>query len=161
MARLAAVPERRATFREEKTLGALAEPLLSFGRLTYRRPAHLEKITTSPMSEQLVVDGARLVITAGQEAPRVVDLDGVPELRALVDTVRGTLAGDLPALRRAFTVSLAGSMAAWRMTLLPADARVARLVARVVIEGAQDQPLHIVTTQADGDTDRLDITPLP
>lgn len=160
-AQLAAVPERRATFQEEKTIGALAQPLLSWGRLSYQRPARMEKVTTGPQPEQLVVDGSRLVLTEGQDPPRAVDLDSVPELRALVDTVRGTLSGDLPSLRRSFDLAVSGTAAGWRMVLTPRDPRVAKLVARVVIDGAGSNPLTITTTQANGDTDRLSITPGP
>ena len=159
MARLAAAPERRASFREEKTLAALAQPLVSWGRLLYRRPAYMEKITTSPEPERLVVDGSRLVLTEAQEPPRAIDLDSVPELRGLVDTVRGTLSGDLATLRRTFSVALAGQADAWRLTLTPASAGTAKLVARVLIEGAGAEPLRITTIQPNGDTDRLDILP--
>ena len=159
MARLASPAERRGTFREEKTLGALAQPLVSWGRLLYRRPAHLEKMTTGPVPEQLVVDGGRLVLTEGQDPPRVVDLDSAPELRALVDTVRGTLSGDLPALRKSFAVSVSGQPAAWRIVLTPKDGRVGKVVSQVVIDGEGAEPLHIATTQPNGDTDRLDISP--
>ena len=153
------MPERRAAFQEEKTLAALSQPLLSQGRLTYRRPSSLEKVTTFPQPERLQVNGSRLVITAGQEPPRAIDLDSVPELRALVDTVRGTLSGNLALLRGSFYVAVAGTQAAWRMVLTPRDARVARLVSRVEVEGVAADPLRITTTQANGDTDRLLITP--
>ena len=159
MAGLAAAPDRRASFREEKTLAALSEPLVSFGRLAYRRPAHLEKLTTSPAPESLVVDGARLVLTPGQDAPRVVDLDGQPEIRALVDTVRGALSGDLGLLRRTYDVRASGTPTAWRITLLPRDERVRKLVRLVEIEGEAADPLRITTTEPNGDTDRLDIQP--
>ena len=76
MARLAQAPQRRANFVEEKTLAALTVPLRSEGRLEYRRPDHLEKITTAPQYESLVVEGGRLVIAAGGDPPRVVELDG-------------------------------------------------------------------------------------
>ena len=54
---LARVPESNATFVEVKTLAMLTRPLRASGRLAYRRPAHLEKITLEPQAESLVVDG--------------------------------------------------------------------------------------------------------
>jgi len=159
MARLAAVPERRARFQEEKRLAALTEPLRSTGRLLYRRPDRLEKVTESPEAESLVVDGDRLVITTGQEPPRVVDLAAHPEVRAAVDAVRGPLSGDLAALRRSFAVTASGTPAAWRLVLVPTDP-AARLLATVEVDGAGDQPREVVIQQADGDEDRLLIEPL-
>lgn len=161
MARLAAVPERRARFVEEKRLGVLDQPLRSTGRLLYRRPERLEKITESPQPESLVVDGDRLVLTQGQEAPRVVDLASQPGLRALVDAIRGPLAGDLAALRRSFALDAAGSLAAWHLVMRPADPAVARLLTAVVVSGEGDSPREVDVRQANGDEDRLLIEPLP
>lgn len=161
MAQLAAVPERRARLVEEKRLAVLDQPLRSTGRLLYRRPDHLEKITVSPEPESLVVNGDRLVLTQGQEPPRVVDIASQPDLRALVDAVRGSLAGDLAALRRSFAVTASGTLGAWRILLVPTDPGAARMLARVELRGAGDAPREVDIRQADGDDDRLLIEPLP
>ncbi len=161
MARLAAVPERRARFEEEKHLAALSEPLRTTGRLLYWRPDRLERITDGPDSESVVVDGDRLVLTTRQEPPRVVDLSAQPELRALVDAVRGPLSGDLGALRRSFAVTASGTPADWRLLLRPTDPGAARLLAHVEVKGVGDAPREVVVQQADGDEDRLLIEPLP
>jgi hypothetical protein len=151
MARLAAVPERRAAFRERRTFAALDAPLESTGHLLYRRPAYLEKITDWPQPERLVVDGDRLVLTAGAEAPRVVDLGSQPELRTLVDSMRAPLAGDLPALQRRFTLRSGGSLPAWTLEMTPLDARAARMMRSIRLAGATDEIRDIVLTQANGD----------
>ncbi|MBC7799317.1 MAG: outer membrane lipoprotein carrier protein LolA, partial [Gemmatimonadaceae bacterium] len=117
MAGLAAIPSRQATFREERRFGVLDQALVSTGRLTYRRPGYLEKATDWPEAERLVVDGDRLVLTTGNDPPRVVDLGGQPELRTLVDAIRGPLSGDVVALRRAFTITAGGTAADWSLDL--------------------------------------------
>jgi hypothetical protein len=160
MAGLAQVPVRRSIFQEEKTLAAVDGVLRSSGTLLYRRPGHLEKRTLDPEAELLVVDGQYLSITAGQDAPRVVDLDRQPELRALVDTVRAPLAGDLPTLERLFQVRADGSMAAWRLSLSPAP-RLARFVRAVTIDGAGAEVRSIDVVQANGDEQRMTIQPAP
>jgi hypothetical protein len=160
MARLAAVPERRARFQEEKRIGALTETLRSSGHLLYRRPDRLEKITDWPQPESLAVDGDRLVVTTGQEPPRVVDLSAHPEVRALVDAVRGPLSGDLAALRRSFAVTASGTLAAWRLGLVPTDPAALRLLASVEVDGAGDAVRQVLIEQANGDEDRLLIEPL-
>ena len=66
MRMLAGVPQSSASFAEVKVLAMLNRPLRATGRLVYRRPAHLEKITLEPQPESLVVDGDRLTLT---EAP--------------------------------------------------------------------------------------------
>jgi len=175
MARLAAVPERRATFREVRRFAALSTPLESTGRLLYRRPkllesgrleggrlesGRLEKLTDWPERESLVVEGDRLVLM-GADAPRVVDLAGQPELRSLVDAMRGPLAGDLAALRRAFLVTGAGTAAAWSLALVPRDPRAARLLRSVQVDGAGDEVTAIRLVQANGDEQTMRITPAP
>lgn len=160
MKSLADVPERRAAFREEKVLAMLDAPLVSTGLLVWRRPSHLEKITTEPSPESLIVDGDRLTITIGRDAPRTVDLRAQPEIRALVGTLRGVLAGDLSALRRGFDVRAVDGRI-WRITLRPIDPALARLLRAVTIDGAGNTPTVIDMVQADGDEQRLTIEPLP
>lgn len=161
MARLAAVPERRATFRETRRFAALDQPLESTGRLLYRRPDYLEKLTDFPEREQLVMDGGRLVLTSAQDAPRVVDLQSQPELRTLADALRGPLSGDIAALQRAFTIRLEGTDAAWQLDLQPRDPRAARLLRRVTVGGAGAEIRTLLLVQANGDEQRMTITAAP
>lgn len=161
MARLATIPERRATFREERTLAALITPLVSTGRLFYRRPDYLEKDTLWPLRERLVIDGSRLVITdpASNDPPHVVPLDAQPELRTLVDAMRAPLAGDLPALRRAFALATTGTLAAWTLDLTPTDPGAVKFLTSIHLTGQDSWISSIRTTQANGDSTNLQITP--
>lgn len=161
MASLAAVPERRAAFQETRRFAALDQPLLSTGRLLYRRPGYLEKITNWPQPERLVIDGQRMVLTTGNEPPRVLDLGGQPELRTLVDAIRGPLAGDLAALRRAFTVTPSGTEDGWTLVLLPLDPRAARLLRRAEVSGRAAVVGGVRLMQANGDEQQMAIRPLP
>lgn len=159
MRALAQAPERRATFRETKRLAALSEPLHSNGTLTYRRPAYLEKSTLFPHRERLVIDGDRLVITRGDEPPRVVDLGGQPALRTLIDAVRAPMAGDLATLQRAFEVATTAAPRGWRLDLTPRDPAAARLVRQVsiVVEGADITSVEV--QEAGGDAQLMLIDP--
>ncbi len=159
MAHMAQATQRRASFVEEKRLAALSVPLRAEGTLEYRKPDHLEKITTTPRYESLVVDGNRLVINGNDnDAPHVVELDGQPEIRALIDTIRGALSGDLGLLRRLYDVSGTGTVAGWHIVLRPRDAGIARVVKEVELSGGAD--LRVISSVApNGDTDTLTITP--
>ena len=160
MAGLAAVPERRATFQETRRFAALDQPLFSTGRLLYRRPGYFSKTTDWPQPETLVVDGGRLVLTAGNEAPRVLDLGAIPELRTLVDAIRGPLAGDLAALRRAFSVTASGVADGWTLGLVPLDPRAARLLRQAEVSGRGAEVLAVRLVQANGDEQQMAIRPL-
>jgi hypothetical protein len=161
MQRLAQVTESRSSFIEIKSLAALTVPLAATGKLLYRRPAYFEKTTLQPRPENLVVDGDRLTLTEAGETPQVVDLDGQPSIRALVDAIRGTLAGDLPLLRHSYQVSMEGEPAAWHLTLTPIDAGTARLVTRIIIEGTGTTLRFVRTIQPNGDESRMTVNPLP
>ena len=161
MQMLARVPESSASFAEVKVIAMLTRPLHATGRLLYRRPAHLEKVTLEPQPERLVVDGNRLTLTEANETPRIIDLDAEPAIRALVDAIRGTLSGDLAALRRSYAVNMEGGVSDWRLTLTPSDPGVARLVTRTTIAGAGTALRLVQTTQANGDEIRMTIGPAP
>ena len=158
MQMLAQVPESSASFTEVKVTRNADPTAASLpGRLLYRRPAHLEKITLEPQTERLVVDGNRLTLTEANETPRVIDLDAEPAIRALVDAIRGTLSGDLAALRRSYAVTMEGGVSDWRLTLTPIGPGVARLVTRTTIDGAGTALRLVQTTQANGDEMRMTI----
>ena len=159
MRRLAAVPESRASFVEEKTIAALTEPVRSTGWLVYRRPDHLEKTTTAPATESLVVDGDRLAVTEAGQPPKVIDLAGEPAVAALVEAVRGTLAGDLPALRRSYEVSMQGGLDAWRLTLTPSGRPLTGLLRQVVVDGTGTSLRSVWIAQANGDRSLMTIGP--
>ncbi len=161
MRRLAEAPERRATFREEKRLAAVEGPLLSNGTLHYRRPAYLEKLTLFPQRERLVVNGDQLVVTPGEEPPRVVDLRGQPELRGLVDAIRAPISGDLATLRRGFEIVLEAAPPGWRLLLTPRDPGVARVVRAVRVGIAGSEITSIQVIEAGGDEQLLLIDPTP
>jgi outer membrane lipoprotein-sorting protein len=159
MRRLAAVSASRASFTEEKTIAALTEPVRGEGWLVYRRPDHLEKTTTGPNRESLMVDGDRLSIIADDQPPRIIELDSEPALRGLVDAVRGTLAGDLATLQRSYDVAMQGNLAAWRLILTPRDPSLKQLLRQVTVEGAGTDLGSVRIVQANGDQSLMTIRP--
>jgi outer membrane lipoprotein-sorting protein len=161
MEALAQVTARRASFIETKSIAALSEPVSTSGTLIYRRPDYLAKITRSPRPEQLVVDGSRLSLAEGTQAPHTIALDNHARLRALVDAIRGTLSGNLALLRRWYNVTMTGSFAAWRLGLTPIDAGLASLIRFIAIDGSGTTLLAVQTVQANGDESRMAIKPEP
>ena len=159
MRALAQAPQGRAHFIEQKKLAALTTPLTSEGELLYRKPAHLEKITTAPTPEKLVVDGDRLVISdAGNGAPRVLELSDQPQVAALIDTIRAAVTGDAATLQRLYTVDATGDRTDWRIVMRPRDPALGRLVQEVDLTGAA-QLRTLASLAPNGDTDTLTITP--
>jgi hypothetical protein len=91
----------------------------------------------------------------------VIDLASQPELRILVDAMRGPLSGDGAALKCDFRISVSGTRAAWRLDLTPIDPRAARLVAAVHITGAGSEMRDVLLVQANGDSEDMSIEPAP
>ncbi|MBV9736386.1 MAG: hypothetical protein JO209_10800 [Acidisphaera sp.] len=94
-----------------------------------------------------------------QDDERTLDLRDQPALDALVDAVRGTLAGDIGLLRRHFDVGLEGSAQAWRLTLTPTDPAVARFMRVVRIDGGGSEVRVVDTVEANGDSTHMTIGP--
>ncbi len=161
MAELARAPQRRAHFVEDKRLAALSTPLHSEGDLAYRKPDHLEKITTAPHYESLIIDGDSLTVKDSPDADgKVFDVRSRPEIGMLVATIRGAVSGDLPLLRRYYEISGTGQADSWSILLRPRSPATARLVKQVQLVG--DAELRgIQSLFPNGDSDTLTITSLP
>ena len=162
MRAMRAVPERRDAFTEERAIPELDLPLPSSGVLLWRAPDRLQKHTTSPIDELLRVEGNRLFYErADRGGRRDFGLDDQPEMRALVEAVRATLAGDLPALSRHYEIRFEGAPGAeWRLVLTPLSTRVRAAVQRILLSGRGAQILA-VDTEGGGGVTRMRIQPGP
>ncbi len=152
MAELARQGPGTVRFVEVKTSALLKAPIESSGTLSYAAPARLEKHTRSPRDERLVVDRDTVVIERAARNERFeLRLADYPAVRASIESIRGTLAGDLAALRRHYRVELEGTWPDWRLHLLPSDPELAELVHKVLIGGSGARVRRIEILEASGD----------
>jgi len=158
MALLRSHPPARAHFDEQKSVSILDRPLESSGELVFTPPDRLEKHVTSPGDERIVADRGELVVEHGGRR-QVIDLHEHPEVAVLIESIRGTLAGDRAALERTYGLSLSGDERSWRLALVPRAASLQSLVARVTIEGSGAQVQRVEIEQADGDRSLMQIRP--
>ncbi|HEV7137271.1 MAG TPA: LolA-related protein [Steroidobacteraceae bacterium] len=140
----------KVPYVEEDYFAVLDRPLKSSGVLLYDAPDRLEKRTLEPKQESLVLQGDELTVRRGQRTYRV-QLSSYPQVAPLVDAMRDTLAGNEPALRKIFKVQFSGSLAGWKLQLIPLDEDVASNVRRVEIAGARDEIRTVEILQVDGD----------
>jgi outer membrane lipoprotein carrier protein LolA len=158
MATLAHVKSASAQFVERKTLRVLEAPLVSSGTLLYVAPDQVEKITVLPERERIAISGDKLTIEGGSgERPRTFSLANAPEIAAFVESIRATLAGDLPALDRFYRVELAGGPASWRLELTPRAEKLAQLVHRIRISGSGEKITAVETDETDGDRSEMSV----
>ena len=100
-----------------------------------------------------------MIVTAGNEAPRVIELGYAPELRTLIDAIRGPLSGDAAAIHRAFDASATGTLAGWTLDLVPREAAARRMLRTVRLQGHGATVDRLAVTQANGDEQAMTITP--
>ena len=147
-----------ASFTESHTAPVLSAPLVSTGTLTYGAPDYLRKVTISPVPETFVLDHEHVTLTGGDDSGiHEFALNDDPRIAGLIEGIRATLAGDLPALERFYTVSLNGEAADWQLTLLPTDLALARHVKSIIVSGSQGRIGNIDTVSSDGSESRMSI----
>ncbi|MDP9012941.1 MAG: outer membrane lipoprotein carrier protein LolA [Pseudomonadota bacterium] len=140
----------QASFIEQRFLSLLKRPAESSGELIYDAPDRLEKRTLEPRPESLLVDGNVLTVQRGHRS-HVIDLSSSAQILPFVESIRATLAGDRAALERVFRLEFTGNLTRWTLVLFPLDARVAKSVSQVQIDGSRDNLLKVEIRQPDGD----------
>ena len=148
MADLATVKSAVVTFTETKTLAVLKEPLTLTGQLSYKAPNYLQKKVLSPTPSTYTVTGSQVDVTEYNQPPKSFSLDDSSLLEALIVSMRATLAGDLARLKLYYDVSLSGSMANWRLELIPSDHDVEVYIRQILIRGSHTHLQSIETIES-------------
>jgi hypothetical protein len=76
---------------------------------------------------------------------------------AFLESIRGTLAGDLAALQRVYRLSLEGTEASWALTLVPLEPEMRALVERIRIAGRRADISVIEILLANGDSSLMSV----
>jgi len=159
MQTLANAKPSHATFVEKKYIAILDEPVESSGELFFSAPDHLEKRTLSPKPESLIVDGNKILIERGSKT-YYFTLQNLPELGVFINSIRGTLAGDLKTLERHFQLRLESNADQWTLQLQPSSANMQKLLEHIRITGSKHRIHRIKISQTDGDSALMTITPV-
>ena len=111
---LSLAPAVEVPYTEKKFSSLLAEPIVSSGTLSYRRPDTVEKNMTAPRSERFRIAGEALIVVR-DGAERRFPLSSQPLLQAFAASLRGVLAGDAALLAITVWRSRAGNRTgAWK-----------------------------------------------
>ena len=158
MAGLQQVRAANAHFVERRYFSMLTQPIETSGTLAYVAPDKLRKQTLAPKPELLVVDGSNLTIEPGPEGKgRILSLEDYPQIGALVESIRATLAGDLTTLLRYFDVTLKGGPADWQLRLEPKGRRLRDFIRSIRIGGSRFEIRSVETAEGDGDRSEMSI----
>lgn len=149
---LAQVKEAKGKFVERKFLSVLNRPLESSGMLMFQAPAHLEKHTLTPKAESLVLDHGVLTIDSkARNIKRTLVLQEYPAIWAFVESIRSTLAGDLPTLEHFYKIELEGNAAHWKMRLQPVELKVREVMREIRVSGHGNRVDSFETVESNGD----------
>jgi outer membrane lipoprotein-sorting protein len=150
MVSLAQNKTAKAKFHEMKYFRALETSVESTGELQYIAPDKLIKQTTKPQPELMQLDGDTLTLERGKRK-FTMQVQDAPELAALIESMRGTLAGDRAALERVFTVALTGSRERWNLALTPINTKALQVIRNIEVSGSKGEIHVIEVLQANGD----------
>ena len=159
MQKLSQVKSASGKFVERKYLRVLNEPLELRGTLTYTAPGRLEKHTLTPKPESLILVEDRLTLEdTARKKRRTLYLQDYPVLWAFVESIRSTLAGDLPSLNRFYEVDLQGNERDWRLLLKPRESSIQAMVREIRIGGSYSAVRTIEVLESGGDRSVMNIT---
>ncbi len=136
---------------EVRYSGLLERPLILRGEMQYLGPGKLAKRVDTPWRELTAVDGGNASLQRGDRPARSLPLAQVPELDSFLRGFSALLGGDAAALARDFSLSASGNAAQWQLRLEPRDARLARRVQWLRVDGSGSEPTCFRTREADGD----------
>ena len=113
---LAALPGISATYREEKFLTVLVEPVVSEGRVLFAPPSKLVRVTTKPIWSSLVVEKNSLSYRDAAGPQKVPAAKGDPA-RAFVEVFVDVAKGNRKGLEKTFSVTFATNDDGWTLVL--------------------------------------------
>ena len=140
IARLAKPAPATIDFTEVRFSRLLKQPVIVSGTLSYADAATLDRHVTQPYREDTEIRGESVLVRREGEAERSFALKRAPELQSLLTAFTALLAGNYAAVERAFTIAATGNHDAWQLSLTPRDARMARRVKQIRIQGRSDLP---------------------
>ena len=161
MASMHGVRNASARFVEQRFVHLLNRPLQSAGTLIFNAPDRLQKQTMTPAPSRLTVEGDHLTVVQPDGKTNDLSLSQFPEVGALVESIRATLAGDSTTLTRYYAATLSGTSDDWQLLLEPRDNRLRNFVTTIRIQGGGTVIRSIETVERDGDRTEMTITPDP
>jgi hypothetical protein len=150
IAGLARTAPASIAFAEARFSSLLREPLIVSGELSYQGPANLERRVMQPYRETTAIRGDSVSVEREGEDVRTFALQRAPELKGFFGAFGSLLAGDAPALMKAFAVAASGDDADWKLELTPLDSRARRRLQAIVIQGSGTEPRCFATLDTQG-----------
>lgn len=133
---LASHPQVRADFEQKRENPALATPQISHGKLLFVIGHGMLWQTTDPFQETLALTGARTARVDDQGHLQIVR-NGDRGVAQVSQMLQGMLAGKPDEALRQFNVQAEGTPARWSLRFTPKQARMARVLTSITLDGGQ------------------------
>lgn len=142
----------RTTFAEARFLQVLERPLVVSGELAWLGGDKLQRRVDHPRQETATIADGEVTQQREGKSARHFSLKRAPQLQVLLDSFVALLSGDAARLQQSFEVRHDGDASgAWTLTLTPRDAKVAKTVASITIDGYGHESRCMHMQEADGD----------
>ncbi len=159
MSMLAAQTKLEAQFKEQKFDSYLEIPITSRGQVIFIAPDYLKKTSKGASTQSLVLKGDQITISMKEGESKTFAIDQQPEMRAITESFRSTLSGDLETLMKFYTTKLTGQQNQWELLLTPIDKNISRAVKEIQFSGKNNQVVEVVTRFNNGDYSILEFSP--
>lgn len=160
LAAVAAQPLAAAPFIERRLSALAATPLESRGTLSFNPAGLIEKQTTSPLRERVIISPETVTIDAGDGKPlTVIRLDAQGALTGYGLGLRALLSGNEKLLRQVFDTRMSGTFENWKVQLLPRDPALKRGIRHIMVSGSGARLRLIETSETGGDIIEMTIIP--
>ncbi len=151
IASLARPAPARTPFAEARFMKVLDQPLVVSGELGWLGGDKLERRVDRPTKEVSTIADGEVTQQREGRKPRSFSLKRAPQLQVLLDSFVALLGGDASRLTQAFEVRHEDRAYGWTLVLTPRDARVAKTIASIEIDGHDKEPRCMRMQEADGD----------
>ena len=142
----------RTPFAEARFMQVLDRPLVVSGELAWLGGDQLQRHVTQPHEETATIADGEVTQQRAGKSPRHFSLSRAPQLQVLLDSFVALLSGDAGRLQQAFEIRQSGDAAgAWTLDLVPRDAKVAKTIASITIDGVGRESRCLLMQEADGD----------
>ncbi len=149
----------RGNFVQRKFLHELPQPLQSSGEFLVARGAGVDWHTLKPFDSEVLMTPKALIQRGPDGKPQRVNASQQPGLAAVSQVFDALFALDIDTLSQSFRLfgeKDASSTGGWRLGLVPREPAFAKLIARIVVNGA-DEPKLITLFEASGDRTEIEL----
>ena len=160
LAAVAAQPITAAPFFERRVSSLYATPMESSGTLSFSPSGVIEKLTTRPNRERVVISADSISVDAAAGIPaKVIKIEAQSGLASYGMGLRAILSGNEKQLRQVFDADVSGSFESWKIQLFPREVSLKRGIRQITVSGSKANLRVIETLEASGDTLELTIVP--